>query len=48
MLGEAHVSGLYFGQEDEGELRGQCVLLHGLPFLPVPLEGRGRELQMGG
>ena len=37
VIRETHVSGLYFGQEDEGELRGQCVLLHGLPFLPVPL-----------
>ncbi len=33
MYRKAHGSGLYLREEDEG-IKGRCVYMHGLPFLP--------------
>ena len=48
VLRQADVPRLHLRQEDAGELRGQRVLPHGLPLLPVPVEGRERQLQVRG
>ena len=44
---QAHVSRLYLREKNERDLRRQCVQPHGLPLLPLTVEGQEREIRLG-